>query len=138
MRTNRVGVALRATARWSFLLFWLAYTGGAMGTLWGPPFSSLAHHGREFGLAFASAQLVHVGLILRYAAGAGMAFFWIGIIFTYLLALCSLPRLRAVMGPRLWRISVMIALNYIALVFAADFIEGPLGRRREVALQIIR
>jgi hypothetical protein len=125
---DRVGVALRVTARWSFLLFWLAYTVSAMATLWGPPFNRLARYGREFGLAFASAQLVHVGLILRYGAGAGMAFFWVGIVFTYLLALFSLPRVRDVMGPRLWRISLIIALNYIALVFAADFIEGPLKR----------
>jgi hypothetical protein len=125
---DRAGVALRVTARWSFLLFWLAYTGSAMATLWGPPFSGLARHGREFGLAFASAQLVHFGLILQSGSGAGMVFFWIGIVFTYLLALFSLPRLRDAMGPRLWRISVVIALNYIALVFAADFIEGPLNK----------
>jgi hypothetical protein len=125
---DRAGVALRVTARWSFLLFWLAYTGSAMATLWGPAFSGLARHGREFGLAFASAQLVHVALILGNGAGAGMAFFWVGIVFTYLLALLSLPRLREAIGPRLWRISLVIALNYIALVFAADFIEGPLKR----------
>jgi hypothetical protein len=123
---DRVGVALRVTARWSFLLFWLAYAGTAIATLWGPPFGALARHGREFGLAFASAQLVHVGLILMSGSGAGMAFFWVGIVCTYLLALFSLPRLRDAMGPRLWRICLVIALNYIALVFAADFIEGPL------------
>jgi hypothetical protein len=125
---DRVGVALRVTARWSFLVFWLAYTGSAMATLWGPPFTGLARHGREFGLAFASAQLVHVGLILLSGSGAGMVFFWVGIVFTYSLAFFSLPRLRDAMGPHLWRISLVIALNYIALVFAADFIEGPLKR----------
>jgi hypothetical protein len=76
---DRVAVALRVTARWSFVLFWLAYAAGAMATLWGPPFTGLARHGREFGLAFASAQLVHVGLILLSGSGAGMAFFWVGI-----------------------------------------------------------
>jgi hypothetical protein len=125
---DRVGVALRVTARWSFSLFWLAYTASAMAILWGPPFDRLARYGREFGLAFAAAQLVHIGLILGSGAGAGMTFFWIGIVLTYLLALFSLPRVRDAMGPRLWRISVLIALNYIALVFAADFIEGPLKR----------
>jgi hypothetical protein len=123
---DRVRMALRVTARWSFLLFWLAYTGSAMATLWAPRLSGLARNGRELGIAFASAQLVHVGLILLSGAGAGMAFFWLGIVFTYLLALFSLPRLRDVMGPRLWRILLVVALNYIALVFAADFIEGPL------------
>jgi hypothetical protein len=57
----------------------------------GPPFDRLARYGREFGLAFASAQLVHVGLILLSGSGAGMAFFWAGIVLTYLLVLLSLP-----------------------------------------------
>ncbi len=57
-----------------------------------------------------------------------MGFFWVGIVFTYLLALFSLPRLRDAMGLCLWRIFLMIALNYIALVFAVDFIEGLLKR----------
>jgi hypothetical protein len=48
-------VALRATARWSFLLFWLAYVGGATAKLWGLQLGGLAHRGRELGLAFASA-----------------------------------------------------------------------------------
>jgi hypothetical protein len=100
-----------------------------MATLWRAPFDRLARYGREFGLAFASAQLVHVGLILLSGSGAGMAFFWAGIVLTYLLALLSLPGLRDALGPRLWRICLVISLNYIALVFAADFIEGPLKSR---------
>jgi hypothetical protein len=122
------GLPLRVTARWSFLLFWLAYTGSAMATLWGPRFNAVARRGREFGLAYASAQLVHVGLILRWGAGAGMIFFWVGIVFTYLLALLSLPRLRDVLGPSLWRMVLTIALNYIMLCFAADFVQGPLEK----------
>ena len=31
-----IGQAVRYTARWSFLFFWLSYTGGAMATLFGP------------------------------------------------------------------------------------------------------
>jgi len=125
------GLALRVTARWSFLLFWLAYAGGAMAKLCGPHLGALARRGRELGLAFASAQLVHVGLILwlihiaTEPVGA-MVFFWIGILCTYLLALFSLPRLRDALGPRLWRIFRTIALEYIAVAFAADFILGPL------------
>jgi hypothetical protein len=57
-----------------------------------------------------------------------MVFFWVGILFTYLLALFSLPRLRDAIGPRFWRIFRTIALNYIALAFAADFILGPLQK----------
>jgi hypothetical protein len=55
-----------------------------------------------------------------------MIFFWVGILCTYLLALFSLPRLQDILGRRLWRIFLSIALNYIALVFAADFILLPL------------
>jgi hypothetical protein len=55
-----------------------------------------------------------------FGAHVGMVFFWLGIVCTYLLALFSVPRLRDAIGQRLWR-----ALNYIALVFAAHFIEGP-------------
>jgi hypothetical protein len=55
-----------------------------------------------------------------------MVFFWVGILCTYLLALFSLPRLRDALGPQLWRISCMTAMEYIALVFFVDFIRIPL------------
>jgi hypothetical protein len=124
-------IALRLTARWSFVLFWFAYTGSAMVRLFGSRLAGLARHGRDFGLAFASAQLVHVGLVLWLfylapGANGGMVFFWVGILCTYLLALFSLPRLRDTLGPRLWRISCMIAMEYIALVFFVDFVRIPL------------
>jgi hypothetical protein len=119
-------IALRATARWSFLLFWPAYAGGAIAWLW-PRLNGMARHGRELGLAYASAQLIHVGLVLwiiHIANGptGAMLFFWIGILCTYLLALFSVQRLRDALEPRLWRIFRTIALEYIAIAFAADFI----------------
>src|ERR1700751_2625498 len=57
-----IRLSLELTARWSFLLFWLAYAGNAVAVLFGPV--RLAGHGREFGLAFASAHLVHIGLVI--------------------------------------------------------------------------
>jgi len=92
-------VALRLTARWSFLLFWFAYAGGAITKLSGLRLGGLERRGREFGLAFASAQLVHVGLVLwlfNILTGPvdAMVFFWVGVLCTYLLAIFSLPRLR--------------------------------------------
>ncbi|HWM62145.1 MAG TPA: hypothetical protein VNN98_08325, partial [Rhizomicrobium sp.] len=57
-----IRLALELTARWSFLLFWLTYAGGALATLFGWAF--LAGRGREFGLAFAAAHLVHIGLVV--------------------------------------------------------------------------
>jgi hypothetical protein len=124
-------IALRLTARWSFVLFWFAYTGGATARLFGSRLAGLARHGRDFGLAFASAQAVHVGLVLWLfylapGANGGMVFFWVGILCTYLLALFSLPRLRDALGPRLWWIFCVIAMEYITLVFFVDFIRNPL------------
>jgi hypothetical protein len=125
--------ALRLTARWSFLLFWLAYVGGAMARLFGPRFTGLARHGRELGPAFASAQLIHVGLVLWFiyfepGSGGGMVFFWVGILCVYLLALFSFAPLRNALGTRLWQTFRTAALEYIALGFATDFILLPLNR----------
>jgi len=127
-------IALRATARWSFLLFWLAYAGGALATLFGSRLTGLARQGRNLGLAFASAQLIHVGLVLwvihiAAAPDGSMLFFWVGIFCTYVLACFSLPWLRDKLGQRLWRILCTITLEYIALVFAADFILIPLQEK---------
>lgn len=41
-------IALRLTARWSFVLFWLAYTGGPMARLFGPRLAGVARRGRGF------------------------------------------------------------------------------------------
>jgi hypothetical protein len=124
-------LGLKATATWSFVLFWLAYAGSAAAALFGPRFAGLARRGREFGLGFAAALAVHVGLVIWHYRIATepvgvMAFFWAGVVCTGLLALFSLPRLRAALGLRLWRIFCAGALEYVALVFAVDFILNPL------------
>ena len=124
-------LALRVTARWCFLLFWPAYASGALAKLCGPRFAALARHSREFGLAFAAALSIHIGLVLRLMDVAAnqrtlMLFFWAGVACTYALALFSLPPLRDWLGTRLWRAAMEFALNYIALVFAVDFIFEPL------------
>src|SRR5262249_25103285 len=51
-----------------------------------------------------------------------LVFFWVGVLCAYLLALFSLPQLHDVLGQRLRRILRTIAVEYIALVFASDFI----------------
>jgi hypothetical protein len=126
-------IALRLTGRLSLLLFWPAYAGGAMAVLFGPHFGVLARHGRDFGLAFASAQLVHLGLVGWHGwishqpvVEAAMPFFAIGILWTGVLALSSVERLHNVLGPDLWRILRVVGLEYIALVFFADFVIGPI------------
>ena len=123
-------IALRITARWSFILFWFAYAGGAMSKLFGPRLAPMAWRGRDFGLAYASAQVVHVGLVLWLfylapGSNGGMVFFWVGIACTLLLALFSLPLVHEALGPRLWRTLRAVTMEYIALAFAVDFILPP-------------
>ena len=125
---EKLGVALRATARWSFLLFWLAYAGGALATLFGPKFQALAHRGRDFGLSFASAHLVHLGLVARlyYVSPSplpqsSLIYFGIAAIFTYALAILSVKRLSARLNPTVWRTVRTLGVEYIALVFLTDF-----------------
>jgi len=134
-----IGVALRGTARLSFLLFWPTYVGGPLTTLFGERFLPMKRHGREFGLAFAAAQAVHVGLVAwLYAIGAGpgtdiLLFFGTALVFTYLLALLSIDRLRQLLGPTVWWLLRVVGMNYIALAFARDFLRGhPLTRAADL------
>lgn len=122
-----IRLALEVTARWSFLLFWFAYAGNAVAKLFG--WESLAGHGRAFGLSFAAAHLVHVGLVVwlsyilgRIALSGGLLlFFMIGLFWTYLLAALSFGGARA-MGPRAWGIVRFVGLNYILIAFCRDFL----------------
>jgi hypothetical protein len=125
---------LRVTARWSYLWFWLAYAGGALAVLLGSTFRRLAQCGRELGLAFASAHLVHVGLVLWLyhiiqrppLAGSLLIFFGVGIVWTYLLALLSIPLISGMMAPTVWRIVRTVGVEYIAIVFFYDFARSPI------------
>jgi hypothetical protein len=125
-----IHAALRLTARLSYAFFWPAYTASAMTVLFGPAFKPLAQRGRDFGLAFASAHLVHIGLVVwLYRVSArppiseeGFLFFGIAILWTYVLALFSVERLSRVLGRTGWRALRNIGLEYIAFAFAVDFI----------------
>jgi hypothetical protein len=130
---DHVAAALRATARLSFLFFWPAYAGSAIALLFGRRFALLARYGREFGLAYASAQLVHVLLVSWLVVHstqpfieATMPFFSIGFLWTYFLAFSSFERLQHLFNPNLLRVLRNLGLEYIALVFFADFVIGPI------------
>jgi hypothetical protein len=124
-------VALRVTARFSFLLFWPAYTAGAMTALFGPAFEPFKRRAREFGLAFASAHLVHLALVawltqIGHAPPRGVfVFFGVAVLWTYLLALFSIPRLHQELGSKGWWFLRLVGLNYIAYAFATDFLGYP-------------
>jgi hypothetical protein len=122
--------ALRLTARWSFLLFWAAYVGGALTVLIGPMFAPLARLGRTLGLSYAAAHLVHLGLVTwlyRISPTPPLAalpaiFFATGLLFTYLLAALSFGRASQILGARCWKLLRIVTTNYILLAFAYDFV----------------
>ena len=120
--------ALLLSGRISFLLFWPAYVGGAMVTLFGSAFQPLKRRGREFGLAFASAHLVHVALVAWLCrigatpATSVFVFFGTALACLYLLALGSIAQVRRALGPVGWRILQIFGMNYIAYAFATDFV----------------
>ncbi|PPQ26583.1 hypothetical protein [Rhodopila globiformis] len=124
-------VALQATARFSFVLFWLAYTGGALASLASRPLIWLKRSARNFGLAFASALQVHLGLVAWLCwigaapSRATFLFFGTAAIFVYLLALFSIQRLQACLNPTLWRLIRAVGMNFIALAFLRDFLSAP-------------
>jgi hypothetical protein len=125
-------VALQMTARLSFLLFWPAFAGGALTALFGSAFQPLKQRSREFGLAFASAHLVHIGLVawLSYIGAApplaSFVFFGIAVLWTYLLALFSIAGPHRALGDKGWWFLRTFGLNYIAFAFAVDFLRYPL------------
>ena len=92
-------------------------------------FEPLKRRTREFGLAFASAQLVHLALVawLTHIEAAppletfvifGAAVFW-----TYLLSLFSISRLQQALASwGWWTLRVVVGFNYIAYAFALDFL----------------
>ena len=120
-------LALELTARWSFLLFFLAYAGNAVAILFN--IEHLAGRGREFGLAFAAAHLVHVGLIVWLGtilgrvplSGGLLLFFLIALFAAYLLAGLSFGGVKAI-GPTAWRWIRFLGMNYILIAFARDFV----------------
>ncbi len=125
--------ALRLTARWSYLWFWAAYTAGAWATLLGPRLRPVAARAREFGLAFAAAHLVHVGLVVwlyRIAVhppgGRTLVFFGVAVFFTYLLALLSFRQFASRLAPRAVSVIRTVGVEYIALAFLVDFAKDPL------------
>ena len=123
--------ALLLTGRVSFLLFWPAYAGGAAASLFGSAFNVLRRWRRHFGLSFASAHIVHLGLV-AWLCSIGAAppitsfvIFGIAVAWTYLLAAASIGRLQATIGQRGWQLISIVGLNYIAFAFALDFVQFP-------------
>ncbi len=129
---ERMVTALRATARWSFVLFWLASTGSALKTLLGERFRVLASHARDFGLSFASAHLVHLALVAwMYATGSPqlpwtiVTLFIVGAFWVYLLVLLSFKTTAQRFGQRASHTLRWIGIEYINVAFFIDFNKEP-------------
>ena len=120
-------LALRLTARVAFPLFWLAYAGGALATLFGLRFEPLRRQGRMLGLAFAASMTVHLSLVATLCAIGTTPAAGVFVIFgtaaacMYMLALFSIARLRQMLGPRGWKVLSFVAMNYVMLAFLDDF-----------------
>jgi hypothetical protein len=125
--------ALRLTARFSFLVFWLAYAGGGLALLIRPAATFLRRHGRDFGLAFAAAHLVHLGMVawlcsIGATPGMGVFVFFVPpAVVVYLLVLFSIPTLQRRLGRTLWTVLRTVGMTYIACAFAYDFFSAPFG-----------
>ena len=134
---HRLSQALAVTGRWSFALFWLAYTGPLLSR-------SLARAGKQFGLAYAAAHLVHLGLVIELFQVAPnppepwylILFFSGGVIFTYLLAALSWAPVAYIFG-RVVRPVRTIGMHYILLAFAYDFLVTPVFYRPYDAHHIV-
>jgi hypothetical protein len=132
----RLGV--RMTARWSFVFFWLSYAGGALAILFGPAFAGLARNARAFGLAFAAALQVHIGLVVWLGGVTGriplqggvLWFFLVALACTYLLALLSFGIGQHNLG-RLWRPALFVVTTYILIAFGRDFVLGALAYKTQ-------
>jgi hypothetical protein len=128
---ERLPIALRTTARWSFLLFWAASVGRALATLFGSRFEPLAKRARDFGLSFASAHIVHLSLVVwlyaHYMRPQELPpiFLLIGVFWTYLLALASIRQISSALPTRVWKIARAVGVEYISLVFLLDFAKNP-------------
>lgn len=128
-----IHAALLATARWQFLLFWLAYAGGALASLFGPRLLPLRRHAREFGFGFAAALSVHLALVAWLCMIGDVPpvrtfiVFGFAALCVYGLAVLSIARLQQLLGARAWGMLRFLAMNYVVLAFADDFWRDPLA-----------
>jgi hypothetical protein len=136
--TDGLRLAVRVTARWSFLFFWLSYVGGAMAILFGSAFAGIARRARAFGLAFATALQFHIGLVIWLGVvigeiplqGGVLWFFLVALLCAYVLVLLSFGIGTHTLG-RLWRPLLFLGTTYILIAFGRDFVLGALDPKMQ-------
>lgn len=128
-----LGMAIRATARTSVMLFTLAFTASALRRRWPSPATAwLLRNRRQLGVSYAVSQLIHLLLIFTVAGwtvhgfvtvrptitlvGGGLAY-----VFVALMTLTSFDRTAAWLGPRRWRQLHVTGAYYNWFIFAQSF-----------------
>jgi methionine sulfoxide reductase heme-binding subunit len=122
--------AARLTARWSFVWFIVVWSASALARLWPGGWRGwLLYNRRGFGLAFASAHLIHAGFFLTAIFGFGVETSLktvigggLGYVFVILLALTSHDYWVRALTPRGWKLLHTIGVNYIAIVFFVSYL----------------
>jgi hypothetical protein len=96
-------------------------------SLFGNAFLPVRQHARDFGLAFASAMIVHLWLVIWLCVIGALpsarifVIFGLAAIFTYLLALLSVRRVRELLPHKFWPPILAVTTNYIVLAIVDDF-----------------
>lgn len=120
--------AARYTARWSFAWFMIVWSASALARLWpGGWRSALLYNRRGFGLAFASAHLIHAfffitAIVLLGAHSSVTTIFGggLGYVFVLLLAVTSNDYWVKRLG-RNWKLLHTVGVSYIAFIFVFTY-----------------
>jgi sulfoxide reductase heme-binding subunit YedZ len=133
--TEGLRMALRFTARTSFVLFLLAFSASSLRRLWPNARTQwLLRNRRYLGLSFAASHAMHAAAIIAFAVAAPLAFRdatsaatfifgGIGYAFIIALAATSFDRTAAAIGPRAWKILHKAGVFYIWAQFSASFLK---------------
>jgi DMSO/TMAO reductase YedYZ heme-binding membrane subunit len=124
-----IRLAIRATARTSLVLFALAFSAGALFTLWPNGWTRWQRRNRQYlGLAFAVSHAIHAAAIVAFATLDPVAFHQtsmagsivtggIAYLFIVAMALTSFDWSAAWIGPRAWRALHWTGGYYILISF---------------------
>lgn len=127
-------LAVRSTGRMAFLFFFPSYVGGALVTLVGTSMQPIGRRARELGLAFSAVLAVHLSLIgwLCWIGDAPsketFLTFGFGVVWVLLLAVSSVDRVGHALTQPAWWVLRNIGTNYIAFLFALDFLSPKHAR----------
>jgi hypothetical protein len=143
--TTGLDRSLQSNALLAFILFWPAYAGSALKTLFGSAFEPVSWRGRDFSLAFAAAQLVSAGLFLWLwqissqtpFAHPRFVLFAVGLVSTFVIAAISFRGPAHAIGQGCYRLLRGLGMETISFAFLLGFLSHPLhGNIRSLLLYV--